>query len=418
MATRATLTTRGMAAIAGAVVAVAVLAGCASPTTADPPSGWHAYPRAFAVTDANRSGPLALAALHEGCFLAVGMDNTGFGGNAATWTASGDCTHPSRSDDAPSGPGDDSAPSYDEDQFVDAVQGGDGDIVAVDRHAYHNDSFGYDSALARRVDGVWQATARLTEPRPTTPGPTVHGSARHVGPAAVTALPGSGYVAVGRRDDTTYPWYALPTVWTSATGSAWTEAKLPLPAGQQTATPTDVVAAPDGTLVAIGQAGGPETTAQLPVAWRSTDRGGHWTLVVIPATAGTWLGTVVATGSGFTAVGGTPGHSERTAVWTSPTGTRWSADRSAAQAGARPFAAAVALPDGGLLAAAATGNSTGPDRNQECAATWHRDVTGHWTQESLGCHGVPGTMTVLPDGRIAAAFWSTLWLHPPYYSGQ
>jgi hypothetical protein len=87
---------------------------------------------------------------------------------------------------------------------------------------------------------------------------------------------------------------------------------------------------------------------------------------------------------------------------------------SAARSGARAFGAAMALPDGDLVAAASAGSSTGPDRDQQCATAWHRDVAGHWTQERLGCHGVPDTMTVLSDGRIAAAFWSTLWIRPLY----
>lgn len=60
----------------------------------------------------------------------------------------------------------------------------------------------------------------------------------------------------------------------------------------------------------------------------------------------------------------------------------------------------------------------GLDGDEACAAAWHRDGDGTWSSEKLGCHGVPEAMTVLVDGRIAAAFWSTLWLRQPYASEE
>jgi hypothetical protein len=377
---------------------------------ARPTAGWHVYPDAFAVTGDNRSGPLAIAALRAGCFTAVGMDDTGTVGVAATWTAAGDCSRPERSGDSPARTGGDGVASYDEDRIVDAVQGADGGIVAVRRHVDRNDAYGYDSTfLLGGADG-WDTTGRAAEPRVVSSGEPEHGSALHAGPAAIAALPAGGYVAVGRRDRTRYPWRARPAVWTSATGRSWREAALPLPAGQPSATAVDVAAGRDGTLVAVGAAGGPTYARQVPVVWRSVDRGRHWRTVVPPLDAGVQLHSVAATRTGFTAVGG--GVDERTpaVVLDSPTGTSWSVDRAPARAGARTLGAVVTLPDGGLLAVAPAGARAVERADQECAVAWHRGRGGTWRRESLGCHGVPAALAVLADGRVAAAAGPTLWL--------
>lgn len=184
---------------------------------------------------------------------------------------------------------------------------------------------------------------------------------------------------------------------------------MPLPAGQPEATPVDVTAAPDGVLIAIGTTGGDNFDDQYPVAWRSIDGGQRWTIARLPTAKGTQLSAVVATGGGFTAVGRR--YATMSAVVLDSTnGNRWSVDRSAAEAGAHALAGAVALPGGTLLAAAATGSATGSRSDQQCAAAWRRAPSGVWTQQNLGCHGIPTALAVLSDGRIAAAFWHTLWL--------
>lgn len=306
-----------------AVVAVLTLAGCGTKvvTAADQKgpkaaAGWQVHPRAFASTDARRSGPRALVALDGGCFVGVGMDNTGYGGARATWTAAGRCVHPRWSGHT-AGQAENHAPhSYDEAQIVDAAQGGDGRLVAVSRYVYHNDFYGYDSAfLIGRPGASWRTTRRVEAPRIPTSQP-VHGSTLHVGPAAVTALPSGGYVAVGRRD--TNGEFAV--VWTSATGKKWAESRLPMPDEQVGASATEVAAAPDGTLVAVGESEGQDYDEQVALAWRSTDGGRHWRAVHLPGGTGVQVHAVVATTDGFTILGGHGTSGKRAAVFDSTTG--------------------------------------------------------------------------------------------------
>lgn len=398
-----------------ALAAVAALAGCGAGGVAAPVrggrlgAGWHVYPGAFASTDAYRSGPVSLAAQPAGCFIAVGMDNTGYGGAAATWSADGDCTHPILVGGKHTG--DEQKPELDRSgQLLDVAVGADGWMVAAGRLQFANDFGGYNGEFLRGGGGTggWLSVATVDDPTNDTGDDQTRRG--HLGPAAITALPGGGYVAVGRHD-------AVPAAWTSPTGVDWTEVPMPLAAGQTSAAATDVTTGPGGTLVALGSiTTDPDfaTANGSPAAWYSTDGGHHWQQATLPAGTGGQLTAVVGWSGGFTAVGGSGLAGGTPVVMNSPDGRTWTADPAPAKAGAQWLRAAVALPDGTILASAGTGRSAGRTPDTECATAWRRAGPGvpggRWTAEPLGCHGVPTALTALSDGRVAAAFWGTLWL--------
>ena len=141
---------------------------------------------------------------------------------------------------------------------------------------------------------------------------------------AVTAGP-QGFVAVGSAG-------AGAAAWTSASGQAWTELNLPLPAGA-TRTVLNHVASRGRLVVAVGTA---LTAAgqQVPFAARSSDGGATWTestlpvstlpVSTLPVAAVTAL---TAAGNEFIATGtfgATPGHQD-VVVWTSASGSAWKA---------------------------------------------------------------------------------------------
>jgi hypothetical protein len=129
---------------------------------------------------------------------------------------------------------------------------------------------------------------------------------------AVTAT-GRGFAAVGAVGP-------RPAAWVSGTGGAWTLVTLPLPAGAASAA-LDYVAANGGVLAAVGT----EVTAagqHRPFAAVSTDGGTAWTQSRLPLPAGAAEASataLTAAGGGFTATGtyGSPGETD-VVVWTLP----------------------------------------------------------------------------------------------------
>jgi hypothetical protein len=151
------------------------------------------------------------------------------------------------------------------------------------------------------------------------------------------------------------------------------------------------------------------------VAWYSTNGGKGWQQVAPPAPSGGRLTAVAGWSGGFTAVGGSTASGGDPVVLDSPDGRAWTADPAPARAGAQWLRAAVALPDGTVVASAGTTASAGSYDARACATAWRRagGTGGPWTKEPLGCHGVPTALTALSDSRVAAAFWGTLWLRTP-----
>ncbi|SNT55468.1 hypothetical protein SAMN05421812_109223 [Asanoa hainanensis] len=126
---------------------------------------------------------------------------------------------------------------------------------------------------------------------------------------------------------------------------------------------------------------------------------------------------VVHDGRRFVALGGTDGDVRGSAlVLTSADGEVWQRDDAAAEADARMLTAATVLLDGRLLAVSSTGEESESDQSggtRECAAAWLVTNDARWTREELGCDGVPTSMGRLTDSRIAAVYWTTLFVRGP-----
>jgi len=124
-----------------------------------------------------------------------------------------------------------------------------------------------------------------------------------------------GFVSAGSHD-------GQPAVWTSADGRSWTTVVLPLPAGASSGT-LQQVAINGKRVAALGQ----ETTAigSVPLAEVSANGGATWTRIPFSAPgAAVAFTALTADAGGFTAAAqfGSPGQ-QRTAIWTSATGTMW-----------------------------------------------------------------------------------------------
>jgi hypothetical protein len=126
----------------------------------------------------------------------------------------------------------------------------------------------------------------------------------------------NGFIAVGSHG-------AVQSVWTSPDGRQWRRGNVSEPAGADSATLRSVAAS--GTrVVAAGYAATP--AGDIPVVVVSTDGGGQWRQIVLPAPGGLGVITALtATRDGFTAAGlaGRPG-SQHVVTWTSPDGLTWS----------------------------------------------------------------------------------------------
>jgi hypothetical protein len=281
--------------------------GCALWVTVDGGSSWRRAALPAAVAGQADAGQLAGVADGPSGWLAVGgaaMRPVVIGSpNGLTWTAT-------EGEAAFAGPG----------RTVTAgVAAGPGGYVIV----------GTASAGAgpRMVAAAWYAPG-LTGWRRATDATDATGTAGALAGSgnqamnAVTAV-GRGFVAVGAAG-------ARPAAWRSATGRTWTLVTLPLPAGAASAA-LDYVAANGGVLAAVGT----EITAagqRRPFAAVSTDAGADWTQAPLPLPAGdpadtTTAGTAAATaltaaGGGFTATGtyGRPGETD-VVVWTLPAGS-------------------------------------------------------------------------------------------------
>ena len=144
---------------------------------------------------------------------------------------------------------------------------------------------------------------------------------------AVTAGP-NDFVAVGSHGN-------QPSAWTSPDGRSWSQVDLPLPIGSARAV-LQHVASVGRTVVAVGTAL-TTTGQQLPFAASSSDGGAVWAESALPVPAGlasvTALAGAQGSGRGFTATGTygrTPGHQD-VVVWTSASGSAWTAATPAGQ---------------------------------------------------------------------------------------
>jgi len=129
---------------------------------------------------------------------------------------------------------------------------------------------------------------------------------------------GSELVAIGRTMDAIAP--SNSTAWISSDGASWTQIESPTFSGPGDQVMSGVAAGRNG-LVIVG-ASYTDTTSRALV-WHSRD-GRSWTLVsdeaTFPEGQEIEVVDVVATGSGFVAVGGI---GDRPGIWTSPDGVAW-----------------------------------------------------------------------------------------------
>jgi hypothetical protein len=388
---------RGPAYVAAAVTLAALIGGVTWVTRGDgvtPVSNnsnddsvnneWQVVPHAFDVYDGWMSGPRLVLPAGNGCFLGFGQDSTGYGLTPAYWQATGDCTSavnisPTRR------PPVDGLPSKDRAGVIAGVPAHDGGYLVLSRHTFYGDAFAYEtSVLAGDAQRGFTQVAQFATNTP---------KASHVGPDAIVSVAG-GYAAIGRRDNAT-------VAWTSADGRTWQSVDV----AAQNTSPLALTAGPDGRLVAVGIAG------LAAVGWTSTDQGATWTAAQLPDLGGRpQLGSVFYTGQQYVALGGvTVGSVGHGVMLTSPDGLQWSqatvdADMGIIQKG-------VATPGGSIVAVTAAA-AAAPRPDEQCALAWGFDGTA-WTSVQLGCAGVPETLTVLADGRIAGAHWETLFLRQP-----
>jgi hypothetical protein len=128
---------------------------------------------------------------------------------------------------------------------------------------------------------------------------------------------GGRLVGVGSQTVTINPFVMAGRVWTSPTGSSWTQ----VPDGSVFAKAqiNDVAVGAHG-LVAVGSADSGSESGTDAAVWTSPD-GLHWTrLPSQPDFADAAMFAIVATGSGLVAVGR---GAQGAAVWTSTDGIRW-----------------------------------------------------------------------------------------------
>ena len=190
---------------------------------------------------------------------------------------------------------------------------------------------GYQVIAGRTVAAAWWSTGLTGWQRASDAVSAAGGPGALDGPGAsremraVTASP-HGFIAVGADGD-------APAAWASADGGrTWTQQNVPLPVGAARATLTQV-ASNGAAVVAVGSA---LTTdgRQLPFAASSSDGGATWTEAVLPVPEGRASVTALtAAGGGFWATGTfgtTPGHQD-VVVWSSPSGSAWTAVTPAGQ---------------------------------------------------------------------------------------
>ncbi|MDG4825508.1 hypothetical protein O7635_26980 [Asanoa sp. WMMD1127] len=363
------------------------------PDRTDAADAWRVVERAFPVDDEWMGGPQVLLADPKRCFTGFGRD----GLSTAYWVGTGDCataevvTPPKR-------PQGDYLPGDDRNGILSAVPARGGGYLAIAKHTFANDAYAYNTSILRG-DGTpegWRTVARFDAADGEDP------QASHVGPIALTTTR-DGYVAVGRDND-------RPLAWLSADGVSWRAVDLPAD-GAVGVGVNAVAAAPDGRLVAIGTSARPNEHYAIRT-WVSANGGRTWQTGTIPDLGGDpQLPLLLHDGRRFVALGGADGDLRGAAlVLTSPDGQHWQRDEAAANA--RMITAATVLPGGELLAVSSTGEEQETEESggtRECAAAWHSSPDG-WIREELGCLGVPTSLTVLKDGRVAAVHWTTLFL--------
>ncbi len=121
-----------------------------------------------------------------------------------------------------------------------------------------------------------------------------------------------GYVALGQGPD------GIPAVWTSQTGVEWQRVADEFPFGDAS---VSAIAARDGQIVAVGAR--PDEAGPGPaMAWVSSD-GVQWEPIILSGPVAGSAFDVVATDTGFVAVGSQLGELAGAVAWLSTDGREW-----------------------------------------------------------------------------------------------
>jgi len=365
------------------------------PDRIDGDGPWRVVRQAFEVKSEWMGGPQVIVADPEACFTGFGRD----GLSTAYWVGEGECTTARVVSPKPF-TGGDSLPSEDRNSIMTAVPARNGGYLALTRHTYHGDAYAYSTAVLHG-DGTpdgWRTVARFEA------GENEDSKASHIGPQSL-AVTKNGYVAVGRHNE-------RALAWLSDYGTTWRPVNLPPAEGASSTSVTSVAAAPDGRLVAMGTSARPNEPYTLK-SWVSKDGGRTWRHGTVPDIGGSpQVHALLHDGKRFVALGGTDGDIRGPAlVLTSTDGRTWQQDDAGTDT--RMITAATVVPGEGLLAVSSTGEERESDESggtRECASAWLATRDGTWTGVDLGCHGVPTSLAVLADGRVAAVHWTTLFL--------
>lgn len=350
---------------------------------------WTIYKDAFKVRDSWRSGPAQLIPTADGCFLGVGSDAFLTATVPAVWTAGGDCKTPKL--DQPVGK--DPLLLGNISSLGSAVVGEDGTFVALGLTAAGKPAT-YQSFAVKGKPGAWWPPVTWFQSL----GNVI---ADVVGPDAVIARPGGGFVAVGESGQELF-------AWSSDDGVSWTRSPMPIPDGMRDVQIGSAVAGPDGTIAVVGlKTKDPKIFQSQALAWYSTDRGATWQSATVPAEAGAKPMALVHDGKRFVALGELLRDGELSTAWalTSTDGVTWQREPQLEPVVVKSFGAATALSDGRIAAVGVT-------HTLDCSSVFllGRASLG---EEYLGCNGIPGTLVQLKDGRLAASMSEHLWLREP-----
>jgi hypothetical protein len=170
----------------------------------------------------------------------------------------------------------------------------------------------------------------------------------------------SGFLAAGANVPGGDAAKASPVVWLSSNGTTWQRlgvTQLGLAAGNGRVLGITGAAANGGVIVMYGTVSGPGTASGV---WRSTDGGGTWTGVTVPAGGGAsaTIAGVAPLRGGFVAVRAAPvGGSAGAAVYTSANGAAWRQSATLTTADGSPLTLGPVSggPNGAVVAGQADG---------------------------------------------------------------